>query len=124
MPEEVHQADLKSVIENQEKKIAELSKKLAQVTTAVSGTTQKERAKRAETVSSMMQWNEAQTRCLIDEQLRKAGWEADTTNLRYSKGTRPVKGRILLSANGLPILLFIKMDMQTMPSSLGKSSSL
>lgn len=93
MPEEVHQADLKSVIENQEKKIAELSKKLAQVTTAVSGTTQKERAKRAETVSSMMQWNEAQTRCLIDEQLRKAGWEADTTNLRYSKGTRPVKGR-------------------------------
>ena len=93
MPEEVHQAGLKSVIEDQEKKIAELSKKLAQVTTAVSGTTQKERAKRAETVSSMMQWNEAQTRCLIDEQLRKAGWEADTTNLRYSKGTRPVKGR-------------------------------
>ena len=93
MPEEVHQADLKSVIEKKEKKIAELSKKLAQVTTAVSGTTQKERAKRAETVSSMMQWNEAQTRCLIDEQLRKAGWEADTTNLRYSKGTRPVKGR-------------------------------
>ena len=93
MPEEVHQADLKSLVEDQEKKIAELSKKLAEVTTAVSGTTQKERAKRAETVSSMMQWNEAQTRCLIDEQLRKAGWEADTTNLRYSKGTRPVKGR-------------------------------
>ena len=93
MPQKVNQTNLKSVIEDQEKKIAELSKKLAQVTTAVSGTTQKERAKRAETVSSMMQWNEAQTRCLIDEQLRKAGWEADTTNLRYSKGTRPVKGR-------------------------------
>ncbi len=93
MPEEVHHADLKSVIEDQEKKIAELSQKLAQVTTAVSGTTQKERAKRGETVSSMMQWNEAQTRCLIDEQLRKAGWEADTINLRYSKGIRPVKGR-------------------------------
>jgi type I restriction enzyme R subunit len=93
MPEKAHHADLKSVIEDQEKKIAELSKKLAQVTTAVSGTTQKERATRAETVSSMMEWNEAQTRCLIDEQLRKAGWEADTANLRYSKGTRPVKGR-------------------------------
>lgn len=93
MPEEVHQADLKSVIDDQEKRIAELSKKLAEVTTAASGTTQKERAKRAETVSSMMEWNEAQTRCLIDEQLRKAGWEADTVNLRYSKGTRPVKGR-------------------------------
>lgn len=96
MPEEVHQADLKMVIEDQEKKIAELSKKIAQVTTAVSGTTQKERAKRAEMVSSMMEWNEAQTRRLIDEQLRKAGWEADTTNLRYSKGTRPVKGRNLV----------------------------
>lgn len=93
MPEEAHQADLKSVIDDQEKKIAELSKKLAKITTAVSGTTQKERAKRAETVSSMMEWNEAQTRYLIDEQLRKAGWEADTVNLRYSKGTRPVKGR-------------------------------
>lgn len=93
MPEEVRQSDLKSVIENQEKKIAELSEKLAQVTTAASSTTQKERAKRAATVSSMMQWNEAQTRCLIDEQLRKAGWEADTINLRYSKGTRPVKGK-------------------------------
>ncbi|HJB95492.1 MAG TPA: type I restriction-modification system endonuclease, partial [Candidatus Mediterraneibacter intestinigallinarum] len=93
MPEEAHQADLKAVIDDQEKKIAELSKKLEEVTTAVSDTTQKERAKRAETVSSMMEWNEAQTRCLIDEQLRKAGWEADTVNLRYSKGTRPVKGR-------------------------------
>lgn len=30
---------------------------------------------------------------LIDEQLRLSGWEADTQNLRYSKGTRPVKGR-------------------------------
>lgn len=93
MPKEVYQTDLRSIIEDQEKKIVELSQKLSQVTTAVTGTTQRERAKRAETVSSMMQWNEAQTRCLIDEQLRKAGWEADTTNLRYSKGTRPVKGR-------------------------------
>lgn len=93
MPEEAHQLDLKAVIEKQEEKIAELSEKLAQVTTAASSTTQKERARRAATVSSMMQWNEAQTRCLIDEQLRKAGWEADTINLRYSKGTRPVKGK-------------------------------
>ena len=37
--------------------------------------------------------SEAETRYLIDEQLRKVGWEADTELLRYSKGTRPVKGR-------------------------------
>ncbi len=36
---------------------------------------------------------EAETRYLIDQQLRQAGWEADTERLRYSKGTRPAKGR-------------------------------
>lgn len=36
--------------------------------------------------------SEAETRYLIDEQLRKVGWEADTEKLRYSKGTRPAKG--------------------------------
>lgn len=93
MPEEVVHPDFEALIAEQEKKIAELSKQLAAVTTTVSGTTQKERAKQSEKVSSMMNWTEAQTRCLIDEQLQKAGWEADTKNLRYSKGTRPVKGR-------------------------------
>ena len=93
MPEETHQEDLQSVIDAQELKIEELSKQLEIVKTAASGTTKKDRVKRSETVSAMMNWTEAQTRCLIDEQLRKAGWEADTQNLRYSKGTRPVKGR-------------------------------
>ena len=36
---------------------------------------------------------EAQTRAIIDQQLKKVGWEADTENLRYSKGTRPQKGK-------------------------------
>lgn len=42
--------------------------------------------------------SEAQTRELIDEQLRKVGWDADTTNIRYSKGTRPTKGKNLAIA--------------------------
>ena len=41
---------------------------------------------------------EAETRKIIDEQLRKVGWEADTENLRYSKGTRPQAGRNLAIA--------------------------
>lgn len=41
---------------------------------------------------------EAQTRELIDEQLRRVGWEADTENIRYSKGVRPQKGRNLAIA--------------------------
>ena len=35
---------------------------------------------------------ESETRKIIDEQLRRVGWEADTETLRYSKGTRPQKG--------------------------------
>ncbi len=37
--------------------------------------------------------DEAATRTIIDQQLRDAGWEADTTTLRYGLGTRPQKGR-------------------------------
>ena len=38
--------------------------------------------------------NEADTRKIIDEQLRQVGWESDSDNLRYSKeGTHPQKGR-------------------------------
>lgn len=36
--------------------------------------------------------SEAQTRELIDEQLRQAGWTVDTQKIRYSKGSRPEKG--------------------------------
>lgn len=36
---------------------------------------------------------EAQTRQLIDAQLREAGWEADSVGLRYAHGARPEKGR-------------------------------
>jgi type I restriction enzyme R subunit len=96
MPEEIHQKDLEAVIADQEQKIEELSKQLEVVKTEASGTTKQDRVKHSAKVSSMMNWSEAQTRCLIDEQLRKAGWEADTQNLRYSKGTRPVKGRNLV----------------------------
>ena len=41
---------------------------------------------------------EAQTRVLIDEQLKRVGWEADTENIRYSRGVRPQKGRNLAIA--------------------------
>ena len=42
--------------------------------------------------------SEAETRILIDSQLRAVGWEVDTENIRYSKGTRPQKGRNLAIA--------------------------
>ena len=57
-----------------------------------------ERKKQAGKAASQREKSEAETRYLIDEQLRKVGWEADTQNLRYSKGTRPAKGRNLAIA--------------------------
>lgn len=41
---------------------------------------------------------EKETRQKIDYDLRLAGWEADTENIRYSKGTRPQKGKFLAIA--------------------------
>lgn len=37
--------------------------------------------------------DEQATRALIDHQLRDSGWEADSSDLKYSKGVRPAKGR-------------------------------
>ncbi|MDM8522193.1 type I restriction-modification system endonuclease [Desulfococcaceae bacterium HSG8] len=36
---------------------------------------------------------EADTRKLIDQKLRAAGWDADSDEIRYSKGIRPEKGK-------------------------------
>lgn len=42
--------------------------------------------------------DEATTRVLIDEQLRAAGWEADTAVLRHSAGVRPQQGKAMAIA--------------------------
>ena len=78
MPDNISSPNFEELFAEQEKKIAELSKQLEAVTTEASGTTQKERVKQSEKVSAMIDWNETQTRCLIDEQLQKAGWEVDS----------------------------------------------
>mgnify|MGYP000915749923 CR=1 FL=1 len=59
---------------------------------------QKERARRTQQYTKNLQLSEAETRQLIDAQLCEAGWQADTEHLRYSKGTRPEKGKNLAIA--------------------------
>jgi type I restriction enzyme, R subunit len=39
---------------------------------------------------SRLQLDEDETRVLIDEQLIEAGWQADSVNLKYARGARPV----------------------------------
>ena len=98
MPENVVQPDYEAIIKEQEEKIVALSKQVEAVSTAASTKTSKERAEKGETASESMELSEAETRYLIDEQLRKVGWETDTNTLRYSKGIRPQKGRNLAIA--------------------------
>jgi type I restriction enzyme, R subunit len=40
-----------------------------------------------------IQMDEASTRTLIDQQLQRAGWEVNSTDLTYGKGARPEKGK-------------------------------
>lgn len=98
MPEKVVLPDYEAIIKEQEEKIAALSHQVEAVSTEASAKTTTERVRKAETTSENMELSEAETRYLIDEQLRKYGWEADTNNIRYSKGTRPQKGKNLAIA--------------------------
>ena len=88
------EAELKA----QEQLIAELTAKVNAVQTAASAVSREERITHSEQAATKAGMTEAQTRMLIDQQLRDAGWEADTINLRYSKGARPVKGKNLAIA--------------------------
>ena len=48
---------------------------------------------RAEMADQALEINEADTRLLIDAQLREVGWEADTSHLTFRTGARPEAGR-------------------------------
>lgn len=93
------EADAQSITDNDDKaaeqKMLEETEKIASAAKAVAAD---ERRKRALAAASQRQKSEAETRYMIDTQLRKVGWEADTENLRYGKGIRPQKGKNLAIA--------------------------
>ncbi|MBO4852390.1 MAG: type I restriction-modification system endonuclease [Schwartzia sp.] len=93
-PEEAAAID-KNDDENEEEKLAAEAEKTAAESEAVKPETRK---KQSQKVAGSRVKSEAETRYMIDEQLRKVGWEADTEQLRHSKGTRPQKGRNLAIA--------------------------
>lgn len=88
------EADAQSITDNDDKaaeqKMLEETEKIAAAAKAVAAD---ERRKRALAAASQRQKSEAETRYMIDTQLRKVGWEADSENLRYGKGIRPQKGK-------------------------------
>ncbi|APF28442.1 hypothetical protein NPD7_949 [Clostridium sporogenes] len=98
--------DFQTIIKMQEEKIKELNEKLQSKSTNVSQDNILEeklisiadRRKRSNSSADKINLSEKETRYLIDEQLRKVGWEVDTFNIRHSKGTRPQKGKNLAIA--------------------------
>ena len=95
--------DITYSVEDLAKENAELESHVQKLTVEIQNLREKgnmDLVRRAVAFKKAMSVNltEAQTREIIDEQLRKVGWEADTQEIRYSKGTRPTKGRNLAIA--------------------------
>jgi type I restriction enzyme, R subunit len=65
---------------------------------ASSATEQQEVLQLAQAAAEQIDLDEADTRALIDGQLRERGWEVDTQKLRYANGTRPARGRAMAIA--------------------------
>ncbi len=95
-PEEV---DVEEDLKTSESEYQELEKKFNKLIeerqlVALSQEKNAEIKKRSVKAASKIEMSEAETRQLIDAQLRAAGWEADTPAINYKlKGTLPGKGR-------------------------------
>lgn len=91
--------DLRAVIATYKAQFEEAAQKLAEVQArqnmmAAEPLPKFNRRQRAERAANRIEWSEEETRELIDQQLRTAGWEADTPNLNYlTKKTLPERGR-------------------------------
>ena len=94
-PEKPKPAPDKAKEEAEEKAMAKAAEEAAAAAPAVP---MAERRARAGSAASQRLMSEAEVRERIDQQLRRAGWEADTEALRYAKGVRPAKGRNLAIA--------------------------
>ena len=96
MPEDIrNQPDYAEIIRENEKLAAELEKAQAAILEKLAHrhTRAEERKRHADRAARNIRLSEREIRYLIDEQLRKTGWEADAINLRYSRGTRPEENR-------------------------------
>ncbi len=76
--------------EQENKKLKEILEALKQQsTTEVTA----KRKKQSQKAALFIELDEAETRSIIDEKLRAAGWEVDSETLRYANGTRPMKNK-------------------------------
>lgn len=76
-----------------EARAAQMEKEREAVALTFSPSAQGETVEAANQAATKIDLDESATRELIDAQLREAGWEVSTTELRYARGVRPQKGR-------------------------------
>ena len=92
-------ADLKQqneqIMREYEEKTTQLEKELKSLRIKQSDEQKAERQQKSFKAASMIELNEAETRKIIDDQLKRSGWDADSENLRHSIGTRPEKNKNL-----------------------------
>ncbi len=93
LPEKESIADASEQVQEEK-----LTKEAEEKAAASDSVTKEKRRQQAVKAASQRQKAEAETRYIIDQQLRQVGWEADSENLRFSNGTRPAKGRNLAIA--------------------------
>ena len=95
MPTDSQKQDIADTDDAQEESLVKEAEEKAAASSSI---TKEKRRQQAAKAASQRQKTEAETRYIIDQQLRQVGWEADTENLRFSNGTRPAKGRNLAIA--------------------------
>lgn len=91
-----NQEELELLAKTYEDQMAKLQKELdilRQQQTSVTSEDKKKRHAKSKQAGTAFTLTEAETRLVIDEKLRQAGWEADSQKLRFGLGVRPEKGR-------------------------------
>lgn len=99
--QEKNQVELEQLAKSYEDRMAQLQQELEilrQQQITVPNEDKNKRQTKSKQAGSAFALTEAETRLIIDEKLRQAGWEVDSQTLRYGLGTRPEKGRNLAIA--------------------------
>lgn len=85
--------ELENANKKQEQTIQNLTQQIEELLSNKNKIDINDRITKANKYAGNIVLSEKETRYIIDEQLRKVGWEVDTIALRYSNGIRPEKGR-------------------------------
>ncbi len=88
-----HEQALANQKQEYESKLSELRQQIKALSDAERSSKRSTIAKATSTAGKKVALDEEMTRILIDEQLTRAGWTADSQELTWKKGTRPEKGK-------------------------------